>query len=103
MAAQTLAAPGADPLALELANAALDAARSAGASYADVRVGRYRRQNVATRERNVTGVSDNESYGLGVRVLVDGSWGFAATSQMRRAGRSRRRYRRWCWRRRRVP
>jgi TldD protein len=84
--AQTLAAPEADPLALELANAALDAARSAGASYADVRVGRYRRQNVSTRERNVTGVSDTESYGLGVRVLVDGSWGFAANSQMRRAG-----------------
>jgi TldD protein len=85
-AAQTLTAPDADPLALELANAALDAARSAGASYADVRVGRYRRQNVSTRERIVTGVNDTESYGLGVRVLVDGSWGFAATSQMRRAG-----------------
>jgi len=86
LSAQTLPAPDADPLALELANAALDAARSAGASYADVRVGRYRRQNVSTRERQVTGVSDNESYGLGVRVLVDGSWGFAATSQMTRRG-----------------
>ena len=69
-------------MALELANAALDAARSGGASYADVRVGRYRRQNVATRERQVLSVADNESYGLGVRVLVDGSWGFAATSRM---------------------
>jgi TldD protein len=81
-AAQTLAAPGPDPAALAVANVALDAARAAGASYADVRVGRYRRQNISTRERQVTAVSDNESYGLGVRTLVDGCWGFAATSAM---------------------
>src|SRR5262245_38751942 len=85
-AAQTVAAPAADPLVLELANEALDAARSAGASYADVRVGRYRRQMIATRERQVSGVSDNESYGIGVRALVNGCWGFAATSVMSRAG-----------------
>jgi TldD protein len=84
--AQTLPAPAADPAVLELANEALNAARGAGASYADVRVGRYRRQSVATRERQVAGVSDTESYGLGVRTLVNGSWGFAATSVMTRAG-----------------
>jgi len=64
----------------ELALTALQAARDAGASYADARVGRYRRQSIGTRERQVTGVSDSESYGLGVRVLVDGAWGFAGTS-----------------------
>jgi TldD protein len=84
--AQTVEAPAADPFAIELANEALNAARSAGASYADVRVGRYRRQAVSTRERNVTGVSDSESYGLGVRTLVDGCWGFAATSRMTKDG-----------------
>ncbi len=83
---QTAVAPAADPLALELAKEALDAARSAGASYVDVRVGRYRRQTIATRERQVSGVSDNESYGIGVRTLVNGCWGFAATSVMNRAG-----------------
>jgi TldD protein len=83
--AQTIAAPGPDPAAVEIATEALDAARSAGASYADARVGRYRRQEISTRERQVSGVSDTESYGLGVRVLVDGSWGFAATSVMTRA------------------
>ncbi|HUR35971.1 MAG TPA: DNA gyrase modulator, partial [Vicinamibacterales bacterium] len=82
--AQALPALSADAAALELANAALDAARRAGASYADARVGRYRRQFIGTRERQVSGVSDNESYGLGVRTLVDGSWGFAATSTMTR-------------------
>lgn len=84
--AQTLPAPTADALALDLAHAALDASRASGAGYADVRIGRYRRQAVATRERQVTGVSDSESYGLGVRTLVDGCWGFAATSTMTKAG-----------------
>src|SRR5690349_5582438 len=81
-AAQTLAAPSADPLVIELANEALNAARSGGASYADVRVGRYRRQTIQTRERQVSAVADDESYGVGIRTLVNGCWGFAATSTM---------------------
>src|SRR5262245_48609652 len=84
--AQTLPAPAADAAVIDLANEALNAARGAGASYADVRIGRYRRQALATRERQVTGVTDSESYGLGVRTLVNGCWGFAATSVMTRAG-----------------
>ena len=80
VAAQTLAAPSADPLALELANAALDAAR--GRRVLCRRAGRpLSPAEHPTRERKVTGVSDNESYGLGVRALVDGCWGFAATSR----------------------
>ncbi|MBI4266269.1 MAG: TldD/PmbA family protein [Acidobacteria bacterium] len=84
--AQTLTAPGADPFALELAMEALNVARDAGAAYADVRIGRYRNQSISTRERQVSSVSDSESYGLGVRTLVEGCWGFAATSTMTRAG-----------------
>jgi TldD protein len=84
-AAQTLAA-GADPVGLELANEALNVARGAGASYADVRIGRYRRQYISTRERQVSAVSDDESYGVGIRTLVNGCWGFAATSTMTRDG-----------------
>ena len=84
--AQGPSAPAADAAVIDLANAALNSARSAGASYTDVRIGRYRRQQIATRERQIAGVSDTESYGLGVRTLVDGSWGFAATSQMTRSG-----------------
>ena len=84
---QTLAAPDADPLAIELANAALDAARSAGASYADVRVGRYRRQSVATRERQVTGRQRQRV----VRARASECWWMAAgalppPSQMTRRG-----------------
>jgi TldD protein len=84
--AQTLTAPSADPLALELANEALNVARSSGASYADARIGRYRRQIIQTRERQVAAVTDEESYGIGVRTLVNGCWGFAATSTMTRGG-----------------
>jgi TldD protein len=86
LAAQVLSAPGADPIALELAKEALNVARGSGASYADVRIGRYRRQAIAARERQITSVTDTESYGLGVRTLVNGSWGFAATSAMTRTG-----------------
>ncbi len=77
-----IVAPGAEPYVLELAAEAMTAAKAAGASYVDVRIGRYRRQSINTRERRITGVADSESYGLGVRALVNGSWGFAATSTM---------------------
>ena len=86
MQAQTIAAPSADPVVLDIANEALNAARGAGASYADVRVGRYQRQAIFTRERQVSSVSDTESYGLGIRTLVNGCWGFAATNAMTRSG-----------------
>jgi TldD protein len=81
-----ITAPTAEPYVIELAAEALGAAKDAGASYVDVRIGRYRRQSVNTRERQITGVSDTESYGLGVRALVNGSWGFAATSAMTKEG-----------------
>ncbi len=65
-----------------LADAALSAATAAGASYCDVRVGRYLRQFVITRERKVENIVNTESSGTGVRVIADGSWGFAATNEM---------------------
>ena len=77
-----VATPTAEPFVIELAAEALGAAKDAGASYADVRIGRYRSQNIGTRERQITGVSDSESYGMGIRTIVNGAWGFAATSVM---------------------
>ena len=67
-----------------LADAALNAAKSAGATYCDVRVGRYLRQFVITRERNVENVVNTESTGVGIRVIANGAWGFAATNDMTR-------------------
>ena len=71
------AIPSADKKAL--ADAGLEAARKAGASYADLRIGRYLNQSVSTRERRVQSIGNSESFGVGVRVIVDGTWGFAAT------------------------
>jgi TldD protein len=76
--------PTADSGVRELMMRALDSARTAGAGYADVRVSRNRNQGITTRENRVTSLSDNETLGLGVRVLVDGAWGFAATRELAR-------------------
>ena len=65
-----------------LADAALNAATGGGASYCDVRIGRYLRQFVMTREDKVENVVSEESTGVGVRVIANGAWGFAATSEL---------------------
>lgn len=59
---------------------ALEAAKKAGASYADVRLVRRRYEHVRVREDHVAGVAASETYGLGVRVIVDGAWGFASSA-----------------------
>lgn len=74
--------PEPDPVIRTLCQRALDAARSAGAGYADIRVTRTRSQSVSTRERQITGASDSETVGFGIRVLVDGAWGFAASREL---------------------
>jgi TldD protein len=61
-----------------LADAALNAAKSKGATYTDIRIGRYLNQFVVTREDKVQNIVNTESYGVGVRVIADGCWGFAA-------------------------
>src|SRR5215204_5187350 len=62
-----------------LADAALATAKKLGASYADIRINRYRLEAVQTRERQVQNVSSGQNFGFGVRVLVKGTWGFAAS------------------------
>lgn len=72
--------PGADKKVL--ADAALNAATQAGASYADIRIGRYLNQRIFTREKNVQNILNTESFGIGIRVIADGTWGFSATSSV---------------------
>src|SRR5688572_1463956 len=69
-----------------IADAALQAARDAGASYCDVRIGRYLQQFVITREDKVQNVVNTESTGVGIRVIANGAWGFAATRDLSTAG-----------------
>ena len=65
-----------------LADTALGAATQAGASYCDVRIGRYLNQFITTRDLNIENVTNTESAGVGVRVIANGAYGFAATSDM---------------------
>jgi len=66
----------------QLADIALNAAKARGASYADVRIGRYLNQFVVTREKRVQNIANTESYGIGIRVIANGAWGFAATNKV---------------------
>jgi TldD protein len=56
-----------DPAIRALALRAVDAAKSAGAEYADVRISQQRNQSISTRERRVQNLADNETMGFGVR------------------------------------
>jgi TldD protein len=64
----------------DLTDIALDAAQAGGASYCDVRIQRQRLEMITAREEKLEGISSTESYGAGVRVLLDGTWGFAASA-----------------------
>ncbi len=70
----------------DLAERAIDAALSAGAGYADARIVQRRAQNVSTKNGEVDSVSDAETEGIGVRVLVDGAWGFAGDPRLSEEG-----------------
>ena len=65
-----------------LADTAMTAAKADGATYCDVRIGRYLRQFVITREDKVQNVVNTESTGIGIRVIANGTWGFAASSDL---------------------
>jgi TldD protein len=74
---------GADAaLKKRMADVALNAARAKGATYTDVRIGRSLNQFVVTRENKVQNIVDTESYGMGIRVIANGCWGFAATDKL---------------------
>jgi TldD protein len=79
-------APAMDASVKELLMEALNAAKLAGASYADARIGRYMQNFVFTREHQIINVVDTDSMGVGVRTLVDGAWGFGATRTLTKDG-----------------
>ena len=74
IAAQSMTSSESELLAL-----AMDVARIEGADYADGRVIRTQFEAVGAREQMITQVQSTDSYGINVRALVGGSWGFAAT------------------------
>lgn len=63
-----------------LADIALNTAKSLGATYTDIRIGRYLNQFITTRESKVQNIVSSESFGAGIRVIANGTWGFSATN-----------------------
>jgi len=76
--------PGFQRLPLErLTDAALDSiSKTEGVGYGDIRIHRDRIQGIHVREHDLISLSESEPQGFGVRLVVDGSWGFAASSDM---------------------
>jgi TldD protein len=70
----------------DLADKLIAHAKSLGATYCDVRLVRMMSQSVTARNNVVTGLSDNESYGMGVRVIKNGTWGFSGTRVVSEVG-----------------
>jgi TldD protein len=68
---------------------ALDAAVRRGAAYADVRMLDSAREDLVVKNGQVSGLEQSESRGLGVRVLVNGGWGYAATDLLTHDGLER--------------
>ncbi|HLJ49633.1 MAG TPA: TldD/PmbA family protein [Bryobacteraceae bacterium] len=66
----------------DLASAALDAAMRPGVVYADVRVVETRDRSLSTKNGRPGNISCGESIGVGIRVLAEGCWGFAATDDL---------------------
>lgn len=84
---EALLAPGMDVLVKKrMADVALNTAKSMGATYADARIGRYLNQYVFTREDKVQNVVNTESFGIGIRVIANGTWGFASTNSVTEDG-----------------
>ena len=66
------------------AQQALDTAVARGATYADVRVMDIRQRYLSTKNGQTAQVRESQSYGMGIRVIAEGAWGFAATDDLSR-------------------
>lgn len=64
----------------------LETARLRGAKYADVRLMHHRQRDLTTKNGEVGTLGQSESIGIGIRVVVHGAWGFAATDKLTREG-----------------
>lgn len=72
-------------LQTDLGERALNRAQLLGAQYADIRIVHREYETVATKDGKPDGLSRDESFGFGVRVLLDGAWGFASSSRVTEA------------------
>ena len=80
-AQEAVAAPPAASDVKALIAVGLDAAKAAGASWADVRFERVRQRRMFSEDDHIVHSGDEDSWGVGIRAIVDGAWGFAASWQ----------------------
>ena len=64
----------------DILDRALNAAQLGGAAYAEARAVESRSQLIEVKNQQVSALTEASSLGLGVRVIVDGGWGFASTA-----------------------
>ncbi len=60
----------------------LDTAKVKGAMYADVRVVRRRSEEVEVKNGKVDALTHDQDFGFGIRILLQGAWGFACSSKV---------------------
>src|ERR1041385_4080959 len=65
---------------------ALNVCNARGVQFADLRIIDERNRGLATKNGKVATAADSDSLGIGIRVLANGAWGFAATEDLTRAG-----------------
>ena len=65
-----------------LAENAVDTAVRSGASYADIRIVETKKENILLRNGKIAETDLSEDLGFGMRVLVDGAWGFASSAKL---------------------
>jgi TldD protein len=69
-----------------IADWALNLAEQRGASYADLRIVEERNRSLSTKNGKVGNSSQAESFGMGIRAIANGAWGFTATDDLSRSG-----------------
>src|ERR1039458_3946985 len=70
----------------DIASWALETAKLRGASHAEARIVDERSRALATKNGRIASASDSESLGIGIRVIANGGFGFAATDDLSREG-----------------
>jgi TldD protein len=73
----------------ELVELALNIAKLKGASYADARLIRKQEEYITIKNGRIQALKRDEDAGIGIRVIINGSWGFAATAKLTKPDISR--------------
>ncbi len=66
----------------KLSELALDLTKDKGASYADIRIERIEDENLSVKNQTPELIKRSSDFGFGIRVIVNGAWGFAASADL---------------------